>query len=226
MKMFPRARRFSSWRSSVRSYMASSFLRRWKSVAETGRNSLLALYIPHSIVLKKKDLLNLDGVMKGEQSEEVQDVAITNLHEVELPQLTPSKPFEQICWFGSQSDLFPIESVDLKEFASFLDEQERLIQLIERESKLGKRFQKYSTFNSYETYVSRWVSAPIAYLFPEERREEWLGDLYETNQEMLHKGYPLWMVNVNNLLKTMILVSSALEIKFKQLLPFGILKRD
>ena len=95
----------------------------------------------------------------------------------------------------------------------------------EKLSKLNKRLRKYKKFDPAETWASKWIACQIAYLFPEERREEWLGDLYEVNSEMFHKGYPRWIVNLNNLAKTVILVLSALKIKLSDFLSVGKAKR-
>jgi len=99
------------------------------------------------------------------------------------------------------------------------------VENLDKLSKLNKRLRKYKKFDPAETWASRWIACQIAYLFPEERREEWLGDLYEVNREMLHKGYPRWIVNLNNLGKTVILVLSALKIKLSDLFSIGFAKR-
>jgi hypothetical protein len=118
------------------------------------------------------------------------------------------------------------ESVDLDAIDKFLKEQERRIKLAEKTSDLAKRGRKYLSYNLGETWASRWVAAPVAYLFPTERREEWLGDLYEANQEMIRKGYPLLVVNVVNLGKTVILIASAIQIKIQGLLPLKIRQKE
>ena len=102
-----------------------------------------------------------------------------------------------------------------------IDDLEELAEKLEKFSQLNKRLRKYKKFESGETWASRWIASQIAYLFPPERREEWLGDLYEVNREMLHKGYPRWQVNLNNLGKTVILIISALKIKLSDLLSLG-----
>ena len=92
----------------------------------------------------------------------------------------------------------------------------------EIESELEKRLRQYKYSNSTETWSSRWVASPLAYLFPKERREEWLGDLYEVNREMLHKGYPHWMVNIINIGRTAILLVSGLSIKLSDSVSLGL----
>lgn len=88
--------------------------------------------------------------------------------------------------------------------------------------ELGEEVIKHKRCVPTETWASRWVAAPLAYLFPKKRREEWLGDLYEANLEMLHDGYPRWMVNLNNFLRTVILLASSLNIKLSDLISWGL----
>ena len=92
------------------------------------------------------------------------------------------------------------------------------VEILEKISKLQKRFRKYKKHHYAETWASRWIASPIAYIFPEERREEWLGDLYEVNSEMLRKEYPLLVINTINVWKALILVFSALQIKLANFL--------
>ncbi|MEH2301051.1 MAG: hypothetical protein V7K88_19135 [Nostoc sp.] len=100
------------------------------------------------------------------------------------------------------------------------------VENLEKFSKLNKRLRKYKKSEPAETWASRWIASPIAYLFPQERREEWLGDLYEVNREMQHKGYPRWLVNLNNVLKTVILVISALKIRLSDFFSLGKVKSE
>lgn len=111
---------------------------------------------------------------------------------------------------------------ELEQPEELLIASEKKLELLERASRLHKRSRKYKRFDSAETWTSRWVASSIAYLFPENSREEWLGDLYEVNREMLHKGYPRWWINLINALRTAILVISALQIKLSDLLTFKI----
>jgi len=100
------------------------------------------------------------------------------------------------------------------------------LEALEKESKLQKRLRKYKKSEPAETWASRWVASPIAYLFPEERREEWLGDLYEVNREMIRKGYGRWLVNLINVGKTVVLVLSAVQIKVSDFISIGKTKSD
>ena len=107
-----------------------------------------------------------------------------------------------------------------------LEQQQAEIELLEKQSALEKRLRKYKRSDPAETWCSRWVASPIAYLFPKKTREEWLGDLYEVNREMLHKGFPRWQVNLNNVVKTAILVVSSLQIKLSDFISSTIGRRS
>jgi hypothetical protein len=111
---------------------------------------------------------------------------------------------------------------ELEQPEELLIADEKKLELLERASKLHKRSRKYKQSDPAETWASRWIASSIAYLFPENSREEWLGDLYEINREMLHKGYPCWWINLINVLRTVVLVISALQIKISDLLTFKI----
>ncbi|MEH2453535.1 hypothetical protein [Nostoc sp.] len=107
-----------------------------------------------------------------------------------------------------------------------VNDLEDSVENLEKLSKLKKRLRKYKKSDPAETWASRWIASPIAYLFPPERREEWLGDLYEVNWEMLHKDYPRWVVNLNNVWKTVILVISALKIRLSDFFSLGKVKSE
>jgi hypothetical protein len=69
-----------------------------------------------------------------------------------------------------------------------------------------------------KTAISRWVATPIAYLFPKAHREEWLGDLYESHQEMIEEEYPHWLINIVDILRVFVLIGSALKINLIDLI--------
>jgi hypothetical protein len=58
-------------------------------------------------------------------------------------------------------------------------------------------------------------------LFSKDRREEWLGDLYESHQEMINEEYPHWLINVVDVLRVLVLIGSALKISFADLIKLG-----
>nr|WP_290225638.1 hypothetical protein [Trichocoleus desertorum] len=94
-----------------------------------------------------------------------------------------------------------------------LKQKQLEVELLEKASELEKKLRKYKQSDPSETWASKWLASPIAYLLPKERREEWLGDLYEINREMLHKGYPRWFVSVTAIVRTLILIISSCKIK-------------
>jgi hypothetical protein len=114
----------------------------------------------------------------------------------------------------------------LQSIIETIEQQEAQLRLLERISDLEKDRRKYKKSDTAETWVSRWIASPIAYLFPRERREEWLGDLYELHREMLHKDYPRWWINLVDLVRTIILIVSAFQIKFSDFFSVGAKKSE
>jgi hypothetical protein len=43
-----------------------------------------------------------------------------------------------------------------------------------------------------DTWISHWLSRPIAYLFLTDEAEAWLGDIRELRVKLLRQGYPIW----------------------------------
>lgn len=111
---------------------------------------------------------------------------------------------------------------DALQYRIALEQGEADLKLLEKVSELERRSRKYKQFDPTETWATRWIACPIAYLFPAERREEWLGDLYELNWEMLHKDYPRWFVSFINIARTVILVLSAIQMKLSDIISLGI----
>lgn len=65
-----------------------------------------------------------------------------------------------------------------------------------------------------ETWSIRWAAPSIAFLLDKRQREEWLGDLVETEREMLQAGrFPRWWINVIVLVRVASMLRSLLEIK-------------
>lgn len=102
-----------------------------------------------------------------------------------------------------------------------LKQKQLEVELLEKASELEKRLRKYKQSDSAETWASKWLASPIAYLLPKKRREEWLGDLYEINQEMLHKGYPRLFVSITAIVRTIILIISSCKIKLLDFFSIG-----
>lgn len=107
---------------------------------------------------------------------------------------------------------------DLAQAEQYLDKKEKEIALIEKASRLQRRSWKYQKPADAGVWATRWIATPIAYLAPKERREEWLGDLYEGNLQLIDQGYPRWLINTINIGNTIVLVFSALSIKVSDLI--------
>jgi hypothetical protein len=127
-------------------------------------------------------------------------------------------PVEEYLFLENEANL------EIKVVTEFLEKEEARLELLEKVSELERRKRKYKKSDPVETWTSRWVCSPVAYLFPADRREEWLGDLYELNREMLHKDYPLWIVNTINVGRTLILILSAIQIKLSDLISLKVEK--
>lgn len=71
----------------------------------------------------------------------------------------------------------------------------------------------------HELWARKWIARPVAFLFPKQKREEWEGDLDEIidQWQKLYK-YPRWFTNIMIIVKTFILILSAIEISIKDLL--------
>ena len=67
------------------------------------------------------------------------------------------------------------------------------------------------------SWSTKWLAIPVALLLPQERMEEWLGDLYQSLYLALGK-YPQWFINLMIIFQTGILIISALKIKISDLL--------
>jgi hypothetical protein len=106
-----------------------------------------------------------------------------------------------------------------------LTSEEAKVAMLEKASRLEKRLRKYKQSDPAETWASRWVASLIAYLLSEQKREEWLGDLYEVNREMLHKGYSPWIVNLIDVGKSIVLIVSAFKIKLLDIISIGARER-
>jgi hypothetical protein len=103
------------------------------------------------------------------------------------------------------------------EVEQYLEEKEKELDVLERAWRLQKRFWRYKKPTVAQVWATRWIAMPIAYLFPSDRREEWLGDLYEGNLQLLNQRYPRWLINLINVGRTVVLVVSALSIKVSDL---------
>ncbi len=69
-----------------------------------------------------------------------------------------------------------------------------------------------------ELWARKWIARPVAVLFPKQKREEWLGDLHEIIDRWQRKyQYPIWFINLMIIVKTFVLILSAIEIRIVDL---------
>ena len=210
--------------------MVSKFLKQYLRLAEEPGKWAWVRSIRHFTIWKRKDLLSLDGEMKVERKE-VEHVDVTTSSQEKV--LQPWSQFnhsETTYLHGNQvEELLLLEdekNSSLEAITKFVTKEEARIELLEKISALERRKRKYKSCDPAETWASRWVASPVAYLFPAERREEWLGDLYELNREMLHKGYPRWFVSIINMGRTVILALSAIKIKLSDFISLEVKRRE
>ena len=79
---------------------------------------------------------------------------------------------------------------------------------------LEEKLRFYKSQYPDETWSSKWIATPIAYLLDRRQREEWLGDLREVEQEMLKENqFPLWLINLIIVGRVARLLMSILEVK-------------
>jgi hypothetical protein len=154
---------------------------------------VLDLFIQCFIAWKPKGMSNHAGAKNNITSEEVREDVTIN-----LPKL----------------DLLPSSSSKLSIKISSIGDLEKLEQ-----AKPTLEEQEYHP--PVKTWISRWLAFPIVSLFSKDRREEWLGDLYESHQEMINEEYPHWSINVEDVLLVLVLIGSALKINFADLIKLG-----
>jgi hypothetical protein len=138
----------------------------------------------------------------------IEDLYIENLEDLQRSKLENQQKLEPPKVWGTRSNIIitPGEKSE-----STQEETEEL-------SRPTTHLQEYHSHKPDETWATRWIATPIAHLFPAERREEWLGDLYESNNILLQQNYPRWLVNIINVVRTGILIVSAIKIKLSDLL--------
>jgi len=72
-----------------------------------------------------------------------------------------------------------------------------------------------------KTFVSEYITCFIAYsFFSKKEREEWMGDIYEINYELLSQGKPRWFVNSVGITRTVFFLSAKLKITANQVKRF------
>ena len=204
--------------SIEKNYTVFKFLKQWKRQVTEKGNWESERYILFYIHWKKKVSSNLVGETKKEEKEEEQEEDTINLQEMESQHWKQSNHLEKNLCRGNlakekANQYTKIDNRTQEEIAKQIDELKTSLEVIEKYSKLNRKLHKYTKQNPYETWSSRWIAAPTAYLISKEKREEWIGDLNEINEEMVRKEYPRWLINIINVGQTSILVFSALKIK-------------
>lgn len=92
--------------------------------------------------------------------------------------------------------------------------------------ELNPRISQNLEPKTYEVWASRWIYYPVILLLSKDMREEWLGDLYEKNQDLFQRGYPRWHINLMNIVSSICLVMSALQIKISDFISLLKFKQD
>jgi hypothetical protein len=168
----------------------------------------LARYIPFSIVWKPKNSSNPVGVMRNGQNVGAQEGATTSSPNEESQPLTQFSPSDRNSWHGNLDEFW--QSATLEERAAFS-------QWYDQASKLEKwRTRRFPSTECQNLWAFKWIACPTIYLFPSDRWEEQFGDLHELTSIMLTK-YPRPYVNVIIILKTLVLVLSAIQIQLQDL---------
>ena len=177
--------------------------------------------------------MSLDGVMKSVLNEVAQGDATTSSLEVEYRYSTASKISVQVSQNGNQSKQCKIQvcgseqevRVFLHTFsANYLKWKSTATIAARHVSDLDLSDLEEPSLPVYETWANRWIAYPIICLFPAERREEWIGDLYEIRNNLLDQDYPRWLVNGVIVARTGLLIASALKVWLIDLIAAGFLQ--
>jgi len=111
-------------------------------------------------------------------------------------------------------DIVPSVSKDeIERLKDQLEQVRELLEINREASNLRKQAYLFSHPDSVETWATRWIASPIAHLFSGIRPDELLGDLRQSNYEMLRQGHHRWEVNLNNTLWTIDVIQTALAEK-------------
>jgi len=72
-----------------------------------------------------------------------------------------------------------------------------------------------------KTWVSEYITCFVAYsFFSKQQREEWMGDIYEINYDLLSQGKPRYFVNLVDFTRTLFFVLAKLKITARELKDF------
>lgn len=87
-------------------------------------------------------------------------------------------------------------------------------------SSIGNPSESEAVFNHImevlyrKSWTTRWLAIPVALILPKDRREEWLGDLYDLYNNKIVQKYPPFVANLIVICRTLVLIGSAIEINF------------
>lgn len=209
---FLRKKNYCFWLSTIKNFTVWRFSKLLKNPVVDYVIFRLALFIQCFTAWKKKDMSNQDGVMKNIMIEEVPEDDTTSSH---LPEVTPLSSFEH-----STTTFLTGETEKMENVRQVVSEQECNAYLLKELSDINKKVKRYDSNPVSETVISKWLAFPLASLLPKDRREEWLGDLYESQQEMINKKYPNWFINIVDILRVIVLIASGLKIKLSDFISF------
>jgi hypothetical protein len=72
-----------------------------------------------------------------------------------------------------------------------------------------------------KTWVSEYITCFVAYsFFSKSEREEWMGDIYEINYDLLSQGKQRWFVNLVDFTRTLFFLVAKLKITWNEVKNF------
>jgi hypothetical protein len=189
-------------------------------------SSKSGVFTPHSMHWKRKVSSNPDGVTILLTIEAAQDDVTTNSRVKALQRLIPSwsseidsssgnRRFNFSCKYSElprQGDFADALKAQNETESDLLDAVEQQLDNLDRAAKLRQRSWQYEPPDTAKMPAVHWFAAPISRFFAKDRREEWMGDLLETIEQDLQRGYQRWFINLLTVARTVLLVLSAIQI--------------
>lgn len=227
MSQHPRQKSWFYSRSiPAKNSMAYKFPRPCPMPAMADDSSKSVVFTQHSMHWKRKVSSNPNGVTILLTIAAAQDDATTNSRVKALQRLIPSWSSEIDSYSGNHRFKFSVKVSELpsiRNFADvlkvqnetesdFLDAVEQQLDNLDRAAKLRQRSWQYEPPDTAKMPAVYWFAAPISRFFAKDRREEWMGDLLETNERDLQGGYPRWYINLLTIARTVVLILSAIQI--------------
>ena len=172
-----------------KTYTDSQLSEQSKIAATDENGSRLELPIQSLTPLNKKDSFMPDGVMRLMVRVEEHVVVTTSYQKQETLSYSKSSNSNDDYLNGKIQKLNS-ESRDLKTQDSIID-----------------------------TWITRWIARPIAYLFLTNEAEAWLGDIRELRIKLLCQEYPIWHQRIMEILWVTDLTYNSITERIKKLLP-------